>query len=211
MFSHGRCSESPAAFVGCRAAWQPASLICRAGCRSNHRTNWAGGQWRTTEYHMGMKWQLVCREGQNQPTAVLWIRESYKNLLLCNKEFTKINIQCFYSNLIYFFFLKPSLPVAENEENKCVHKVRQSVNLWNILAMRFAICRSFKLQKRGKGGKNKTQGWPPLQRRYSISMSFFHFTLMNNSGWPTHRWAVVEKGDGDTENDGGVCGGSCPF
>ena len=24
---------------------------------------------------------------------------------------------------------------------------------------------------------------------------------MNNSGWPTHRWAQVEKEDGDTKND----------
>lgn len=168
MISHGRCSESPAAFVGCGAAWQPPSLICRAGCRSNRRTNWAGGQWRTTEYHMGMRWQLVYRESQNQPAALLRIRESYKNLLLRNEEFTKINIQCFYSNLIYFSFPKPSLPVAEN---KYVHKVRQSVNLWNTLAMRFAAPLSSK--KEEKEGKNKTQGWPLLQRRYSISMSFF--------------------------------------
>lgn len=171
MFSDGRCSESPAAFVGCRAAWQPASLICRAGCRSNHRTNWAGGQWRTTEYHMGMKWQLVYREGQKQPATVLQIRGSYKNLLFRNEEFTKINIPCFYSNLIHFLFSKPSL---KNEKNTYVHEVRQSVNLWNTLAMKFAALLSCKKEKgEEKEGKNKTQGWPPLQRRYSISMSFF--------------------------------------
>lgn len=92
---------------------------------------------------------------KNQPTAVLWIRESYKNLLLRNEEFTKINIQCLYSNLIYFFFPKPLLPVTENKKNKCVHKVRQSVNLWNTLAMRFALPLSCKKEEKEEKIKHK--------------------------------------------------------
>lgn len=123
----------------------------------------------------------------------------------------QISVLPFYSHSFHLLsspniFLHPSrfLPLppfstaTDHEESKYVHEVKQSVNLWNTLAMRSAALHSFQQQKKKrKRRKKKTQGWPPLQRGYSISMSFFisHWWIIQGD-LPTTEWER-KKGEGD--------------
>lgn len=100
----------------------------------------------------------------------------------------------FYSSSSVFLSVSPppSSLTTDHERSKYVHEVKQSVNLWNTLAMRSASLYSFQLQKKNKNrrrGEKKTQCWPPLQRGYSISMSFFisHWWIIQGD-LPTTEW-----------------------
>lgn len=143
----------------------------------------------------------------------------------------QISVLPFYSHSFHLLsspniFLHPSrfLPpppfstATDHEESKYVHEVKQSVNLWNTLAMRSAALHSFQQQKKKKEEKKKknTRLATTSEGIFNIH-ELFHFTLMNNSGWPAHHWVREEKGGGrrtqkkKKRRTGEVCRGSCLF
>lgn len=101
---------------------------------------------------------------------------------------------------------------TDHEESKYVSKVKQSVNLWKTLARRSAaLFTLFSWKKKKKQEEKKTQGWPPLQRGYSISMSFFisHWWIIQGD-LPTTEWER-KRGRETKKRTGEVCRGSCLF
>lgn len=106
----------------------------------------------------------------------------------------------FYSSSSAFLNVSPppSSLTTDHEKSKYVHEVKQSVNLWNTLAMRSASLYSLQLQKKKieeEKKKNPTMLATTSEGIFNIH-ELFHFTLMNNSGWPAHHWVREKEGEG---------------
>lgn len=163
---------------------------------------------------------ISCNYTMRRPTVVVKGTSSLRRKISTGTQITVLPFHSFSSPPLFLNlflcplpFPSPSSLATDQEESKYVCEAKQSVNLWNTLAMRSAALYSFQLQKKRKKRRKKTQGWPPLQRGYSISMSFFisHWWIIQGD-LPTTEWERKEgEGDKKKRRTREVRRGSCLF
>lgn len=146
---------------------------------------------------------ISCNYTMRRPTVVVKGTSSLRRKISTGTQITVLPFHSFSSPPLFLNlflcplpFPSPSSLATDHEESKYVCEAKQSVNLWNTLAMRSAALYSFQLQKKKEEEKKKNTRLATTSEGIFNIHELFHFTLMNNSGWPAHHWVREKRGGG---------------